>query len=208
MKIAYYGYRDWSFKIFKSIKSKNKILITSNNYDILDSYNPDVIFFVGWSELIPESIINKFKCLCIHPSKLPEYRGGSPIQNQIIDGVEDSAVTLFRMDELIDHGPIYKQLPLNLNGTLEQIFDDIVDKSIKIINEFIHGKLYPKHQDHDKATFCKRRKPEMSEITIDEIKNSTPKQLYDKIRSLQDPYPNSYIKCKNEEKLYLIKSKY
>lgn len=208
MKIAYYGYREWSFKIFKKIKSKNKILITSNNYDFLESYKPDVVFFVGWSDLIPESIINKFECLCIHPSKLPEYRGGSPIQNQIIDGVVDSAVTLFKMDNKIDHGPIYKQLTLNLNGTLDQIFFDMIDRSVRMVDEYVEGKLYPIEQDHNKATFCKRRKPEMSEITLDEIQNSTAKQLSDKIRSLQNPYPNPYIKCKNGEKLYLIKAKY
>lgn len=208
MKIAYYGYRDWSFEIFKEIKSNNKILITSKNYEVLDAFNPDVIFFVGWSDLIPTNIINKYKCLCIHPSKLPKYRGGSPIQNQIIDGVEDSAVTLFRMDEKIDHGPIYNQLSLNLNGTLEKIFDSIITKSILLINEYVQGKSFPKHQNHDEATFCKRRTPDMSEITFFEARNSSAKQMYDKIRCLQTPYPNAYIKCKNGEKLYLITAKY
>jgi len=51
---------------------------------------------------VPIELIDEYDCYCIHPSDLPKYRGGSPIQNQIIDGVKDSAVTLFKMDYDLD----------------------------------------------------------------------------------------------------------
>ena len=47
----------------------------------------------------------------------------------------------------------------------------------------------------------------MSEIKIDEIKNCTAKELYNKIRSLQDPYPNAFIKCKDGTKLFITHTK-
>ena len=58
----------------------------------------------------------------LHPSPLPKYRGGSPIQNQIIDGKLHSAVTIFLMDNGIDTGPIAEQKYLSLEGTIEKIF--------------------------------------------------------------------------------------
>ena len=63
-------------------------------------------------------------------------------------------------------------------------------------------------QDHKQATNCKRRKKEDSEITIEEINNSTAQHLHNKIRMLTDPYPNAYIKCKDGSILFLTSSKY
>ena len=47
----------------------------------------------------------------------------------------------------------------------------------------------------------------MSEIRLDDFKNCTSKQLHDKIRALQDPYPNAYIRCKDGKKLFLTESR-
>ena len=46
----------------------------------------------------------------LHPSSLPQYRGGSPIQNQIIDGIKESEVCIFKMEKEIDSGQIIKEL--------------------------------------------------------------------------------------------------
>jgi methionyl-tRNA formyltransferase len=212
MKIVYYGYRDWSLDIFNEINVEKKYLVTHEDYDFIDSINPDLVLFVGWSKIIPESIINNHKCVCLHPSTLPKYRGGSPIQNQIIDGVIDSSVTLFLMDKGIDTGDILYQSILSLDGELDDIFDRIKKAGVDGINYIIENysnfdKIRIK-QDDSKSTFYKRRKSVDSEITLDEILNNEPYYLYNKIRSLTDPYPNAYIKCKDGKKLFITKSKY
>lgn len=61
-------------------------------------------------------------------------------------------------------------------------------------------------QDNTKVTVYKRRKPEQSEIKLEDFKNYTAKELYNKIRCLQDPYPNAYVVCKNNTKLYIKKA--
>lgn len=212
MKILYYGYRDWAIDIFSKIESDNKYLITNDDYDIIDNIKPDLIFFIGWSSLIPEDIVCKYKCICLHPSPLPKYRGGSPIQNQIINGEEKGAVSLFIMDKGLDTGDIIFQEEISLLGDLNVIFDDIkksgqrginfIIKNHKIIDDF-------RIKQHDEeSSFYKRRNPCESEITIDEIINNDAIYLYNKIRSLNDPYPNAFIKCKDGQKLYLLKSRY
>jgi methionyl-tRNA formyltransferase len=217
MKIVFCAYRDWAVNIIDKLdKSFFQYKTILNNKDIkneISNFNPDVIFFIGWSWIIPDEIINKYNSICIHPSKLPKYRGGSPIQNQIIDGLNQSAVTLFKMNSNLDAGDIIFQKKLNLEGDLKNILNRIEIISTELINIVINllnenkPLIYFK-QDESQATYCKRRKPEDSEITIFDLQNQTAKQIYDKVRCLQDPYPNAYITLGNGEKLYILKTKY
>ena len=212
MKIAYYGYRDWSISIFSKLDIEEKYLISNKDYDILEFIKPDLVFFIGWSHIIPNILIDKYKCICLHPSPLPKYRGGSPIQNQIINGEVDSAVTFFIMDQGLDTGDIILQSYISLNGKLDDIFKNIELIGIrdinKIITDYKNNQIVTYKQDDSKSTFYKRRNESESEINIEEILNDEPVYLYNKIRSLNDPYPNAYIRCKNGGKLFLIESKY
>ena len=125
MKIVYYGYRDWAINIFSKLEISEKYLITSKDYSILEHIEPNLVFFIGWSDIIPKEIIEKYTCVCLHPSPLPKYRGGSPIQHQIINGEVDSAVTFFIMDQGVDTGDIIYQPYLSLKGDLNDIFKQI-----------------------------------------------------------------------------------
>ena len=212
-KYLFVSYRSWANEIYNSLPIKvprveNSVSLI--NY-IKENKEVEYIFFVGWSNIIDEYIIKKFNCFCIHPSMLPLYRGGSPIQNQILDGIVESGLTLFKMDKNLDSGPIFSQKKLSLDGSLEIIFERIINISIELLSSMILKienneliKLIP--QDEKKATFCKRRKPSQSEITLSEISTLSALQLHNKIRCLDDPYPNAYIVCSDGKKLFLKKS--
>ena len=73
----------------------------------------------------------------------------------------------------------------------------------KLTNDFLENGISYKKQDHTKATYFKRRKPEESELTIDEISNQTSEYLFNKIRMLGDPYPNAFIKTKDGKKILI-----
>jgi len=207
------GYRDWSYDLYKLLETyshldfKDKQLIYHSEADELESvvykYNPEMIFFIGWSWIIDENIIEKYKCICLHPSPLPKYRGGSPLQHQIMNGETESAVTLFEMDNGIDTGDILFQKTISLEGNLSDIFIRIVNVGCIGIREIVNGDYEVVKQDESKATFFKRRTPKMSEITFEEISDNTAEYLYNKIRALQSPYPNAFIKCKDGTKLFL-----
>src|SRR4030042_5089590 len=79
------------FKIDNFIKGKIKIYkVDPNNqqeiFEILTKHKIKIVFLYSWSHIINKSIIKKFLCLCLHPSLLPAYRGGTPIQHQLING--------------------------------------------------------------------------------------------------------------------------
>ena len=73
-----------------------------------------------------------------------------------------------------------------------------------MISNFSDINLYP--QDNSQSSYFKRRSPSQSEITIEDIRSKKASDLYNKIRALQDPYPNAFIRCKDGTVLYLTKS--
>jgi methionyl-tRNA formyltransferase len=167
----------------------------------------DLALFIGWSWIVPKNFISRNTCVCFHPSDLPKYRGGSPIQNQIIDGLTESKVTAFKMDFGIDTGPIFGKEKISLQGCLSDVLDSIEYASKilaqRLLDACIDDSLCFYKQDESQATVCTRRKPEQSEITINDILSCTSLQLHNKIRSLQDPYPNAYIVCGDGKRLYI-----
>jgi len=211
------GYRDWSYNLYVNIRSEiiknipGHHVVYVDHKDLLEEnikqYNPKYIFFIGWSWIIKDDIINKYPCICLHPSLLPKYRGGSPMQHQIINGEKESAVTLFYMDEGIDTGDILFQKKFSLNGDLVDIYNRVTkigsEGVMKIIQDSCDDRI---KQDESKATFYKRRKPSMSEIQVEDISNFTSEELHNKVRALQDPYPNAFIRCKDGTKLFIKKT--
>ena len=211
MKLVYYGYRDWAFEVFRGVKAKEKYLVTTQDYDIVDSIKPDLVFFVGWSYKIPENIVNDYTCVCLHPSPLPKYRGGSPIQNQILRNEKDSSVSLFIMDEGLDTGDVLYQSEFSLSGSLDDIFDRIVTIGIRGINYITNNannlNNIKTKQDDSVATFFRRKKQSDSEIKISDFEKYEPEYFYNKIRCLNNPYPNAFIRCKNGEKLFILSTR-
>lgn len=211
MKLLCVGYRSWALNIYdrlaESLETPVFIIRSKEQFreSVIKDLNPDLILFYGWSWIVPEYIINQFKCLMLHPSNLPNYRGGSPIQNQIIDGVVDTKLTIFIMNNELDSGDILVQSDLCLSGSIADIFSRIQDIGFNVTLKIINNKITPIPQDHSKATYCKRRSPSDSEITIEEIQNMGSDYLFNKIRMLTDPYPNAFIRTKDGKKL-LIKS--
>ena len=89
----------WNENIHTSL-NKNvdcEFILLSNrrdlNIDNLRIINPKIIFFPHWSYLIPEEIYTEFECIVFHMTDLPYGRGGSPLQNLIMNGFSDTKIT-------------------------------------------------------------------------------------------------------------------
>ena len=155
------GYRDWAYDLFVNVDRcviDNCVYVDDKDMldTMIDEYEPKFIFFIGWSWIIKDDIINNYPCICLHPSPLPKYRGGSPMQHQIINGEKTSAVTLFEMDEGIDTGDILFQKKFSLDGDLDDIYrrvSDIgTDGVIEILEDGYQNQI---KQNEEEATFYK-----------------------------------------------------
>jgi methionyl-tRNA formyltransferase len=209
MRVACVGYRSWALNIYDHLADvlDDVFLIfrTRAQYDeeVLKDFRPDLVLFYGWSWHVAERIINDYKCLMLHPSPLPKYRGGSPIQNQIINGEKSSKVSIFLMNNEIDAGDIVAQENISLEGSIYDIFNRIEDAGIRLTLNLIDIGLNPVAQNHGEATYCKRRTPEDSEITLEELSVRKANYLFNKIRMLGDPYPNAFIRTVDGKKLLI-----
>ena len=207
MKILFCAYRQWAKNIYNNLNKDYDLELCESQSDLhnLNPKNYRMVLFVGWSDIVNSNWTDNVECICVHPSELPKYRGGSPIQNQIIAGEKWSAISLFKMNDKIDCGDIVAQTKFSLSGSLDNVFNRIEKLSTSMIEDILSNPFcntYTK-QDESSATHCKRRTPDMSEIKMQDFANCTAEELYNKIRCLQHPYPLPYVECKNNTKLYL-----
>ena len=175
------------------LSSPKKLTI---NY--LKRKKPEIIFFPDWSWIIPNEIISNYKCICFHESNLPKFRGGSPIQNQIIRGVTKTKTTAFIMNEKIDAGDIILQKNLSLEGSIQEIFSRMAENDYSLILKIINGK-YKRRKQSGKPTTYSRRKPKESEL---KSLNHSVNYLYNFIRMLEDPYPNAFIRIEKQKLIF------
>ena len=106
----------------------------------------------------------------VHPSLLPYYRGASPIQYAILNGDKETGITIMEVDEEMDHGPIISNVKIQISN--DDTYDSLsqklaisgADLLIKIIPDYIYGKIKPIEQDHSKATYTKIIKKEDGKI--------------------------------------------
>lgn len=193
MKIVIITKKIWDLNNLKNFKFKNKIY-NHLTEKIIKNKSPKKIFFIHWSKFIPKKIYNKFECIQFHCSDLPKFRGGTPIQNQIIRGIKNTKLSAFRVSEKIDTGPIYLKKNISLSNNASKIYSRIEKKSFEMIQEIIKKEIKPKKQRGVVTTF-KRRKSNQSIINK---KINTMNKIYDFIRMLDaENYPKANIKLNN-----------
>jgi methionyl-tRNA formyltransferase len=150
--------KNWFDQYSKSEQYK-KLNITeiSNKSDLnieyLEKINPRYIFFPHWSWKVDSNIYKKFECVVFHTAPLPFGRGGSPIQNLIIRGIEQSPVCALRMTEVIDGGPIYDSMDISLKGKISEIFFRIAENIEHLIIKICQNNPEPKKQSGDVVLF-------------------------------------------------------
>ncbi len=123
----------------------------------------DLAICAAYGKIIPQNVIEKFPLgiLNIHPSLLPQFRGASPIQATILEGLQTTGVTIIKMDAELDHGPIVSSfksevLETDTNETLrDRLFQESVEFLLELLPHYIAGKINLKEQDHSKASYTK-----------------------------------------------------
>lgn len=124
----------------------------------------DFFLIASYGKIIPADILNipHHGSLNIHPSLLPKYRGPSPLETAILNGDEETGVTIMLVDAEMDHGPILAQEKIelkdrynfaNLRDKLATLGTDLL---LKILPDYLDNKLKPEEQDHTQATITKK----------------------------------------------------
>ena len=213
MKVVFAAYRDWALQTYARLKKHPRVsemllvtsieqleLLITGNYNNLSAehkHNVDLVMLCGWSWQVSKDLLKNVTVVSEHPAYLDEYSLGTPIQNQILDGIiyTKHRVVKIGFPELGErlYSPKH-EVDMNLTGNMSDIMSEMCSTATTIYNRFLDD--YPNinwEQWQKCDEYRKPRIPKDSKINIGDFKKMSTEQMYDYIRMLEDPYPNACI---------------
>lgn len=169
----------------------------------IQKWEPDFILVVGWYHMVPRSIREIALTAGLHASLLPDYSGGAPLVWAIINGEQETGISLFILEDGVDNGNIIGQKaePIYLNDTIATLYGRIEKRGIELIEDHLpqvaQGKLIRIKQDETMRRIMPQRHPEDGEIDW----NWSALQIYNFIRAQTRPYPGAFTFYKNEKRI-------
>ena len=150
-------------KVFQPEKIKDESFIKE-----LEALSPDIIAVVAYGRILPEAILNipPKKCINLHASLLPAYRGAAPVNWSIINGESETGVTTQLMAKELDAGDILLQSKENIrrddttSSLLERVMKKGADLLAETIEKWVNGDITPQRQDDSLVSFAPMLKKE------------------------------------------------
>tara|TARA_B100000767_G_scaffold274857_1_gene309284 strand:- start:1786 stop:2406 length:621 start_codon:yes stop_codon:yes gene_type:complete len=161
------------------------------------------LIVAGWPLIFPQELIKaaKYDTINLHAGRLPNYRGGSPLNWQIIEGKKNIYISITKMTKKIDRGPIYitKKILLNtkenikhLHNKVNKIYPYLVENTIQRIIK----KIKPKKQNIKFERYLKQRSDKDGKIKWNEM---TDYQVFNLVRAITSPYAGAFYILKRKK---------
>jgi methionyl-tRNA formyltransferase len=168
----------------------------------LQQHRPDWLFVVGLSQMVPADLrdLARAGSVGFHPTLLPEGRGRAPVAWTILLQ-RPAAANLFLLTDEPDAGDIIDQRPVEVLP--EDYARDLIDRTNIVLEQmvadlcpaFASGRVPRRPQDHSKATFYPRRRPEDGQINW----TQPVEDVYRLIRAVSHPYPGAFTFCQGRK---------
>lgn len=157
-------------------------------YEILKSIAPDMIIVAAYGKILPKSILDlpKYGCVNVHASLLPKYRGAAPIQRAVLNGDEETGISIIQMDEGIDTGDLLYTVKtkIGINETSAELFDRLsvlgAEALIHTVKNIENGSAAA-HKQEGESSYASMIDKSMSPIDW----NRTAFEIHNQIRGLQ-----------------------
>lgn len=172
--------------------------------------NVELSIVVAYGKILKEELINtpKLGTINIHYSLLPKYRGASPLESCLLNGDEETGVSIQQMVFKLDSGPIIaeEKIAISIDETKNNLKDKLISLGgnllSKIIPQIIDQSIKSKEQDESLATYCTKINKEDGEIKLD----GNPIENYNKYRAFYG-WPGVFFFTTKHEKIIRIKIK-
>lgn len=177
--------------VYQPLKIKDKGFIP-----VLTDLKPDIIVVVAYGQILSREILEippLKRCINIHASLLPKYRGSAPINWAIMNGEKVTGVTSMVVTEGLDSGPILlkKEVEIEKDDDVLTLHDKLSEAGGKLLTKTMDGiksgNLTPIPQNESEATYFPMLKK--SDGLIDWTRNA--EQIRNRIRGLI-PWPDAY----------------
>ena len=190
------------FKTPKSLKDNNE------EYESFKKIEADLVVVVAYGQIIPKEFLNLSKkgFINIHASILPRWRGAAPIQRSIMNLDKETGVSIMKIAEKLDTGPVCNTYKIDLDNNLnaqdigEKLSLLAAEKILDNIDDILDDKATFIEQDHSKATYAS--KIQKSEGEIDWTESA--KNIIGKINGLY-PTPGAFF-IYNGERYKILKA--
>jgi methionyl-tRNA formyltransferase len=182
---------------------------TIDYFDIIRSYNADLILVLGWYYMVPKKIrdLAKYGAWGIHASLLPKYAGGAPLNWAIINGETETGVTIFRMEDGVDDGDIIdqKSFIIEFEDTIKEVYHKATLASKELLLKALLNiqSVEFKKQEKSRIEIYPQRKPSDGEIDF----QKPAIDIYNFIRAQSDPYPGAFFKTIDGKKIIIEKAR-
>ncbi len=198
--------KTWSLN--HGIKVYDPAKIDANFIEILKAESADVFIVASYGKILPKNLIElpPGNTLNIHPSLLPQYRGASPLQAAILNDTKHTGVSIMRIDEEMDHGPIVAQKEITVNEwPTYEVFEEMMAREgaillATILPDWIAGKIAEKEQDHSATTYTKKSKKDDGLIDL----SGDPYVNFRKIQAYHQ-WPQAYFMISKNSKDMRVK---
>lgn len=162
----------------------------------LKTWNPDVIVVAAFGQILKKEILDlpKFGCINVHASLLPRWRGAAPINAAILAGDEETGVTIMKMDEGLDTGPMLakKSIRLTPDDTAGSVFQTLstlgAELLIETLPKMIDGSVTPQPQPEEGATYAPMLKKEDGKLNF----NHSIYEIERRVRAM-NPWPSAWF---------------
>ena len=189
-------------------RSPNSLKENSEEFEFFKSINADLAIVVAYGQIIPKEFLKLTKngFINIHASILPRWRGAAPIQRAIMNLDKETGLSIMKIAEELDTGPVCNTYRINIEGNLnaieisERLSFLAAEKILDNIDDILDGKSNFIEQDHSKATYAS--KIEKSEGQIDW--NDDANNIIGKINGLY-PSPGAFF-IYNGERYKILKA--
>lgn len=175
--------------------------------EAIQKIKPQLGILAAYGKIIPPKLMNLFPkgILVIHPSLLPKYRGPTPVPVAILAGEKETGVTIIKMDEKVDHGPIVAQFkdeikPEDTAETLlVRLFAAVAESLVTILPAYVENRIKMRTQDNRQATYTKILKREDGYI---DLESPPPPETVDRMIRAYHPWPGvwTWVEIPNKEK--------
>lgn len=179
---------------------------TEEALEKLKAQEADLFVVVAYGQILSEDVlaIPKKHIVNVHSSLLPKYRGAAPMQWAILNGDEETGVSLMQVEAGLDSGPVYamKKTPIG-DKNFGDIHDELANFGADLIREFVrdmeNDAVKFTEQDHDKATYASKIDEEVLTLKAEEL---TAPEFLQKIRAFS-PMPGARFPFRGEQlKIY------
>ena len=166
--------------------------------DQLRRVAPDLLVVVAYGQIIPASVLSipRLGALNVHASLLPRHRGAAPVAHAILSGDRETGVTIMRMDEKLDHGPILamRKTGIGAGEDAAALTSRLAVMGAELLVETLErlDQITPVEQDHDRATLAPRLRREDGELDW----NADPDEIDRRVRGLH-PWPGVTMPTKS-----------